>query len=229
MRYLQIDGVYSQELLTWAQGEGICAFGLDFRPKSFNFIQEYMAQELVASLEGRWQVALLFESTENPSIIGHIVDGIKKVAPPLAAIHLEILGPQHPFEWRQFARHEIPFYCQLDCLSLGEMDSQAFKVDPFQRGILLSHDDISSLAERDQLGQFCHHLEDLLKGPLFDQQVAYQTRFGDAPAPTFCELVQTHRRHVMIDGDVESAYRSPNYQKLTVEIEHQMRYLGAAW
>tara|TARA_Y100001954_G_scaffold46836_1_gene49048 strand:+ start:14017 stop:14709 length:693 start_codon:yes stop_codon:yes gene_type:complete len=76
---IRLDGIYSCETLDAARSMGLKSFQFDFRPRSLNFLQLHVFQEMINDIPDNQENFYLHFSNEKDFLIKKVVEDLNKV------------------------------------------------------------------------------------------------------------------------------------------------------
>ena len=71
---IRLDGIYNHETLEAARSMGVESFQFDFRPRSLNFLQLHVFQEMIDKLPKNKETFFLHFSNEKDFVVAKVVE-----------------------------------------------------------------------------------------------------------------------------------------------------------
>ena len=223
---VRIDGVYDLKTIRFLEEIGIDEYGLDFRPKSFNFIPEHQFLEIMESTYSHHKRYFLLFSAEKEFVVKKIVEDLQmtllkaNIPWPTANIFLDLSDMKDPKFCLQLG---VPFFIRItpDTKNLTDF------LTPMAKGIII---DFEHLKMVEKNGGPRGGIDSFIQGIHED----WQKRIGRHARPElalnldwFQEGILNHWdsrfdfKILPINNKVEYSYRRVNYQKMKIELKRE--------
>lgn len=204
-RNFRLEGIYNQLTLEALYKRGFDSWVFDMRPKSFNFVQQYVLNDCLKYLVStgvRHQVYLRFH-LEKDFMLKAIVEEAKNIVGPSDQITLALeLSDKTDCELAQSL--EYPFVWQTDL----RKDSPVLEMS-FFRGMVLSSSQIHWLASRNELGAFAQYINTQVReGGLADKDLIFSFDWTDDLMSSFLDFLPFKQFSLPLNSKVESHYRN---------------------
>ena len=207
---VRIEGIYGEQYVDLLAKEDICSFTLDFRPKSFNFLQHHIFLEILNSSRNRpTNIFLHFDQAPNFVIQKFIDDGksvLRSINPgcPIQLL-LEFSDAREITFYEQFAH---PFIWHWHPLA----DFEKILGCPHLKGVVFSYEQI--LKQYDQ-GRFDDFYKNICSNfiPQLKKKNCYiilAVDWSHELLPSVLEFMEVDIFSYPINKHVELAYRVPN-------------------
>ena len=197
----KITGIYDEETLVTPKKLGIRHFGFDFRPTSFNFIQQHLFNCLAEDQVGDDDQVYLHFSNEKYFVIDKIYNEAPLKKGPGGQVLLEFSDGLGVDFYRQF---ENPFIWHY----LPDHDIDALLSHPLMKGLVLDISFLKGLLERRQLESFALEFSELSR-KLRPQGIDLylNCKWDSNIFPSFLEYFSFSFITLPIDPSVERSYR----------------------
>ncbi len=214
---LQVNGIYSKEIVDTITSLDIKAIAPDFRPKSFQFIQEYRAKEIIEYAETRSalkELSLIFTPQEHPLVVERL---FATFSPLVSKLTLEFIGPP-PFNRElKSISSQIPYRVSLESFS----EAMSELAPGNCTGVLLS----ASLLQEKMSGSTIS-FEDFLRDVREQTrglQMIFIGQIYERPPARVLEMISIERLHLEIGREVESAYQVCDIERMKKELLMQVK------
>ena len=217
---IRIEGIYDKRTLEILREENINDFSFDFRPKSFNFLQQYRFMDIMASYYSPKKRYYCHFCDEAPNVIQKITTDLREAlglgGPPWAqSFFLEFSGHESPeamdahgmpFLWHYSPQH--PLAPILRC--------------QFLKGIVLEYEFLRKLHEEEMPYHFRQHFLESSASFLKERQgELFLRRSWDSDIfPSLYELLDFTVTSIPIDNKIENSYRRVDLQRMRREIKN---------
>lgn len=103
LKYM-VQGIYDERTLKIIKSEGINIFSFDFRPRSFNFIQEHIFLEIVKKNFSENDRLFLYFEKSNDYMISKLITDLKNYIPSMDNIYfifddIDLIDPNFEFNF----------------------------------------------------------------------------------------------------------------------------------
>ncbi len=211
---LQCNGIYDVEFWKFLNNlSEVSAIGIDFNPKSFNFLQEYKFLEwLELAYDDRKELVLHFANEKN-FVIEKIIGDARKIieqrahnAFPMNRVLLSFqeLSP----DLRSYDQFELGYYVEFDY----EIPVESYQQTEFLRGIIFDFSMLEIIHNSAEWDKFAIWLKDHLF-PLATQRrwkILLKSSWKANLFPSLFSLFKFDRIVLTIDSEVEKGYRQVN-------------------
>ena len=200
----RIEGVYGHEIIQTLKRLEIKHFGFDFRPTSFNFIQQHLFQELVSKHLDFSDSMYLHFCNEKDFVVEKIVNEIPQLQNSPTKIILEFSDSLSTDFYQKF---NLPFiwHYQLD------RELKDFLTLPTFQGLVLNISLIERAYNRGNLIDLASNLNAQIGAVRPNGIPLYLTRKWDSNVlPSFLEYFDFSITSLPVDSSVEICYRKTN-------------------
>ena len=214
---IRLDGIYNNETLEAARSMGVESFQFDFRPRSLNFLQLHVFQEMIDKLPKNKETFFLHFSNEKDFVVAKVVEDFKKSLERNSSGSEMILEFSDEKDAGFYDQFDVPFFWNYSPGSILEEVLQCYNLRGMVWSLDLLNDFDSSRSLElifdqfwDNYGQHIQRmkLKNLIRGvrPLnFLERVLNMMPFDFISLP--------------VDHHFESSYRNVNLSELRAEIE----------
>ncbi|OIQ16364.1 MAG: hypothetical protein BM556_14560 [Bacteriovorax sp. MedPE-SWde] len=210
MEIIKLSGIYDKRTLKMAQEIGVKFFEFDFRPRSFNFVQQYVLEEVLESVTSSDDIVSLHFQNEANFVVDNILNSFKDIAIKPQLVFSDTQSPvyydsfKRPYMW-----HHSP-----------DADLKAVLKSKYNMGIILSYGYLEDLHRLGTLQSFITNLYVQLKevGGL-NKTIGLKIDWDSNLAPSIFELVDFDFLDLPINDKVEVCYRNVDSTKLRRNIE----------
>ncbi len=213
---IRIEGLYDLRTVHKCQSLGIKHFHFDFRPRSFNFLQQYRYLELEKAFQTGESRYFHFEN-ESETMVQKFLDDL----PDRNNTFLQFSDDRGAEYYDQF---KTPFYWHYDPFAKQNIP----KSGQFIKGIILNFNDIQAIHGADQIYNFSSNLLGHTLG-LFEQKnlEIHLTIAWDANIfPSLLDLFSFKTISLPINNQVEICYRNVNLPKVEEGIKYFSNHFG---
>lgn len=200
----RLEGIYSLNSLQEFHHYGVRQWLFDLRPKSFNFIQQYVLNDCLKFLEqtGLDQDIYLRIQFEKDFMVDKIIKDLRDLG--LMSNQLKFF-----FELSEVSdiahaeRNSIPYLFHYDF----KKDSSAYSHSLLQ-GIILTHSDFERMQKSQQVGSFIQEMNGEISQGLFkDKVLGFSFDWHDDLQTSVIDFMPFTFYSLPINGKVESSYR----------------------
>ena len=214
---IRLDGIYNHETLDAARSMGVESFQFDFRPRSLNFLQLHVFQEMIDKLPKNKETFFLHFSNEKDFVVAKVVEDFKKALERSSSDSEMILEFSDEKDAGFYDQFDVPFFWNYSPGSTLEEVLQCYNLRGMVWSLDLLNDFDSSRSLElifdqfwDNYGQHIQRmkLKNLIRGvrPLnFLERVLNMMPFDFISLP--------------VDHHFESSYRNVDLGVLRAEIE----------
>ena len=212
---LRVEGIYNSETLKSLRDEGLSHFLFDFRPRSFNFIQIYVLEEIMKQHFNYSDNYILLFKDEPEFVVNKILDDIEKSvtennpqALGIDNIKLEFWDQKDTEYYDSFEKgYTVLFDPRLDVKSL--LSSRYFE------GFVFSSAWLKSLHEKNS---FIPVMTEFLKVYYADKnnrkKLCLKIDDVEDLFPSLSEYLDSDLKSFSIDQNLEVSYRHVDYPRL---------------
>ncbi|MBI2519116.1 MAG: hypothetical protein HYV97_01805 [Bdellovibrio sp.] len=207
---MRIEGIYGEKYIDILAQEGIDSFTLDFRPKSFNFLQHHIFLEILNSVKNRLaNIFLHFEQSPNFVIQKFVDDGTSVLGPitseGLTKLFLEFSDLREAEFYDQFAS---PFIWHWHPMA----DLEKMLGCTYLRGVVFPYEQILKLYHQGRFDDFykniCSSFIPQLKSK--NCYIILASDWLHEMLPSVLEFMDIDIFSYPINRHVELSYRVPN-------------------
>lgn len=217
---LKLNGHYDKATIKVAQSRGIKDFGFDFRPRSFNFLQNYKFVEILDEIyHPSHKYYLVFEK-ESDNVLNMFMEDVKKVFATRNA--LDQFDQQVFLEFTDF--REKSFYNSLPMGFYWRVENEQALQEVLRaenlRGLILSFDMLERLHKSGGLFKFIGTLGQGMRSHSEKIELGLDINWSADLFPSLFEFLQFDFYNLSINSQVESSYRNVDESKLI----HHLNY-----
>ena len=205
--HYRIDGIYDKKTLTHFQNWGVNSYSFDFRPRSFNFIQQYVFNNIVkTSIRNRDNVFLHF-CNEKDYIIEKIVKDTPLVKGKYSQLSLEFSDSLDVSFYEKF---QVPFLWHYR----SGRDLNEFLKSPFFIGLIIDINIITNIYETGQLREFSLDLgSEISLNQKNGVYLILKQEWTSQILPSYLELFDFEFFSLPINSMIETGYRQVDVAK----------------
>ena len=205
---LKIDGIYDARTLKFLKSHGVAHFGLDFNPRSMNFIQEYvLLEQLVPLLSENDFLTLSFTRSDDPMIDKVILDLTK------AGIKRENLSLEC-MEWKGLPEERgLHYYVVFD----PQLDSTLVQ-SPLFRGFVFPYGLFAEMQSTGKLQIFLSQFFKQFSSVTTEKEFVLRAEWSDDLFPSLTDMMDFDRLALPISSEIELCYRNVDLKKLEKEL-----------
>lgn len=208
---IRLEGLYDKRTIDLAYELGGVDLSFDFRPRSLNFIQQYLFLDILDSKrESINHFSLRYE--DEPDFM--VKDTLDKLSSTyFGPFHLEFSGNQNRSYYDSFEKPFIWHYRE-DAQDLSVYQSE------FLKGIVLPFSLLREKHEKGQFTNFVHNFYRLAHQCLLKNEgkLIVSLNWGDNIFPSLFEYFDIDQISLPIDTNVEACFRNVDKSKLQVAI-----------
>ena len=202
----RLEGIYNTQSLTFFMSFGVKNWSFDFRPKSFNFIQQYVFNDCLKLLQdslSTHSVSMRFLN-EKDFMVDKVINDLKEIS-PLKNLSFELSDIS---DVTHAERNNIPFYWHYDF----RLDSSVYK-NPLLKGIILSAADCQRMQASNSLGHFIIELSKLKSdGILKNQELILHFDWSQELMSSVLDFLPINTFSLPINHQIETGYRQVNQE-----------------
>lgn len=208
-KLLRLSGIYDKISLEQFIAQDVNKWVFDLRPKSFNFIQQYVLEDCIKYLQGTGlkHVVFLQIQHEKDFMLQKLLNDLKSFTPENGNIEL-LLDLSESQDVDLALKFNIPFLWNYDF-----KDDYGFLKNELFKGILINHSMLQRLSSGQQLGSF---VQDILlqkaNGFLKDKEIALAFDWTDDLHVSVLDFIKFDFYSLPINAKVETSYRNVNHQ-----------------
>ncbi|WP_155897078.1 hypothetical protein [Bacteriovorax sp. BSW11_IV] len=219
-RVMRLEGLYDKKTIQLLQTKANTALTFDFRPRSFNFIQQYLFLDFITVLKNS-TLPFSIQYENEPDFM--IKDTLQKLdAIYSGPVSLEFSDNQKCEYYEQFSRPFIWHY-NVQC-----SDISVFK-SPLLKGIVLNYSDIEDAHNKNILTSFVQNFYRLTHDVLLKRngQLILKLDWTSNVMPTLAEYFDFNVISVPVNSNVEICYRNVDQNKLQSSLESLKNFTNA--
>jgi len=202
----RLEGIYNTQSLSFFMSFGVKEWSFDFRPKSFNFIQQYVFNDCINLLQNSLathSVSMRFLN-EKDFMVDKIVNDLKEIS-PLKNITFEL---SETSDVAHAERNKIPFYWHYNF----RLDSAVYQ-NPLLKGIILSAADCQRMQESNTLGRFIIEFSKLKTEGMFkNQELILHFDWTQELMSSVLDFLPIDAFSLPINHQIETGYRQVNQE-----------------
>ncbi len=213
---IKIDGTYNQKTITMLEELKINDFSFDLRPKSFNFVQEYVLLDIIKTSFRPWNRYYLHFENEKEYVIKKILNDVKE-----AAIKTDSATAQMDNLFLEFSDGlDVLFYESFETPYLFHLDErhhlEDFLSSKYLRAINLSYSYLHHLQQSGKFGEFAGGFLKLVKKlePHRKVEVMLSMDWDEDVFPSLFHYLQFNVISLPLNNKVELSYRNIDYELL---------------
>lgn len=185
---------------------GVKDWSFDFRPKSFNFIQQYAFNDCLKILNSslsEHSVSMRFQF-EKDFMVDKIIDDLKEFY-PIKNLSFEL---SESADIVHSEKHQIPFYWHYDF----KLDSSVYK-NPLLKGIILSAADCQRMQATNSLGSFIIEFCKLQQEGIFKEvELLLHFDWTQELMSSVLDFLRINTYSLPINSQIETSYRQVNQE-----------------
>ena len=208
---ISVGGIYDLETISQLRHIHLNNFGFDFRPKSFNFLQQHLVVDILKKCHRSSDRYFFHFQNEKDYIIFEYINYLKKTVPFCNNFFLEFSDHMEPSYYEKFSH---PFYWYYQSESLFE--EIVFLSD--LQGIILPHSLLLRFYERGNLNDFISYFLRVLANKKMEVVLSLEWKYEISPF--IFELLNFDMISFSINQDVEYSYRNVNINLLKKELSY---------
>lgn len=228
---LRIEGIYDSRTLISLKELGINNVLFDLRPKSFNFIQEHILQDIIKeTFDPHLNFWLKFQN-EKDFVVNNILSDLRSTLNEVSDhslfyetkdFILEFCGNEDVLE---LDKYQVPFYYHV---SFDSNFKQIFN-SKYLQGIIVDGGLFKDLQERGQWDEYSHHLKnemvkrDRKHWDMAPLSIIYLSDWGEDIYPSLVEFLTPSYISLPINEKVEICYRNVDIFKAKEELVHFLK------
>lgn len=219
-RAMRLEGLYDKKTIQLIQSEANMALTFDFRPRSFNFIQQHLFLDFISTVKnGSHSFSIQYEN-EPDFMIKDTLEKLKKIYS--GPFRLEFSDNQKREYYEQF---ETPFIWHYN---LNTSDINVFK-SPLLKGVVLNYDDIYEAHNRGVLNSFVQNFYRLTHNVILKRQgeLILKLDWTSNIMPSIAEYFDFNTISVPVNSNVEICYRNVDQNKLQSSLTSLKNFTNA--
>ena len=222
---IRIEGIYDLRTMKQLQDfSEVKSFDFDFRPTSFNFLQQYkMLEILEASYDSKSQYFLHYRD-EKDFVIKKMIDDLKE----FFSTHFGSLGIINNFFLEFSDENEFSFYDQFDQNYYWHYNPKRtikeVRDAKYLKGICLDHSFLEDLHNKGQLYQFVQNFTQSFLPMMFQKKMGLILRvdWDDNIIPSLLDYFDFEFVSLSLNSKVEICYRNVDLNRM----KKGLNYLG---
>ena len=213
---IKIDGTYNQYTITMLEEMKINDFSFDLRPKSFNFVQEYVLLDILKEIYRPWNRYYLHFENEKEYVIEKILYDVKASAAETDGttdlIENILLEFSDGLPVQYYESFKTPYIFHLD----ERHRFEDFLASKYLRAVNLSYTYLHHLHQGGKLGEFAGSFLKLLKRLEQHQKIEVMLLrdWDEDIFPSLLHYFQFHVTSFPLNHKVELSYRNLDYELL---------------
>ncbi|OFZ22192.1 MAG: hypothetical protein A2202_03785 [Bdellovibrionales bacterium RIFOXYA1_FULL_36_14] len=213
---IKIDGTYNQYTITMLEEMKINDFSFDLRPKSFNFVQEYVLLDILKEIYRPWNRYYLHFENEKEYVIEKILNDVKasaiKTDNTTDLIENILLEFSDGLPVQYYESFKTPYIFHLD----ERHRLEDFLACKYLKAVNLSYAYLHHLHQGGKLGEFAGSFLKLLKRLEQHQKIEVMLLrdWDEDIFPSLLHYFQFHVTSFPLNHKVELSYRNLNYELL---------------
>tara|TARA_B100001971_G_C18268046_1_gene596671 strand:- start:108732 stop:109388 length:657 start_codon:yes stop_codon:yes gene_type:complete len=206
---IKINGVYSNEVVTFLKSLGVNNFGFDLRPTSFNFVQLHIIQDIV-KVNPNCTFTFLFQN-EKDFVIKELVNFVCHETPlQKEQVLLEFTDIHDIDSCESFEMNYIWHFSDLT-------NYRKILHAKYLRVISLSQNHMQDYQEKQQFFPLLKELYELKRpSNLLDLRI----NWTEAPGESIIDFIKPNLLTLEIDNSVQSSYRQLDNQIIQIHLSH---------
>lgn len=209
MDLIKLAGIYDKRTIKMAHEMGLKFFEFDFRPTSFNFIQQYVLEEILADIESTESIISLHFQNEANFMIDNILGSFKNSS---LRPQLVFSDTQNPAYYDSF---KTPYYWHYSL----DGDVKGVLRSGHNLGVILSYGLLEDLHRNGNLQNFISNFYSLLEQNSRGQKsIGLKIDWDSNLAPSILELVDFDFIELGVNNKIEVCYRNVDSTKLKKNI-----------
>lgn len=213
---IRVDGIYDLKTLKTARSLGLNLFQFDFRPKSFNFLQQHVFLDMLSKGVLSSETFFLHYSNEKDFVVFKMLEDLKNLSSSgkiSDQIFLEFSDELESFYYDQF---DVPFFWNF---SLGTSIEEVLKTYQL-RGIIWELPLMEDINHRYGLETFLSHFLDQYGENIRRMKLQMVLRVGRSLKllPLLFQLLPFDFISLPIDSSLELSYRNVNLEHFKKEV-----------
>ncbi len=218
---IRIGGIYDKRTLKSLIEQGITKFAFDFRPRSFNFLQQYIFIELMKEFFSSKHSYYLCYGVESSVMIQKNIDDLIKVFGEKLV--------RENFFLEFYSDEERDFYSQfglkfLQSLPLHVSFNNGVQTNDLWKGIILDYDLIRSLHENNNLLSLASNISTYSKKEQ-TFEIIFQVPWHEGIISSVFDYLPIKTLTLDISSQVEICYRNVSLPTVAQEIKYLHRQL----
>lgn len=207
---LVIDGIYDKRSYEFAQQSAKGIYGFDFRPRSFNFIQAHIIEELLKnSILLETDVIELHFENDSAVVVNSIIDQVK-------SLHSNIrlnFGTSSLHSKAQMEEYKRPFSILFDHQDVLVYEKA---LSAYCQSVVFSYEDLHKLSLMGQLNTFIiNFFSKVMKAKNEKFQVGIKLDWSSNVSTGIIESLDPDYLKFEITSQVERCYRNIDVPKLS--------------
>lgn len=199
---LKIGGIYDQRTLTFLLEKGINFFELDFRPRSFNFIQKHVVSDLLTRLQAMGNIHLHF-ANEADFMVNDILELVKANTKNYALVFSDFQTKAY------YESFNTPFYWHFR----SDVSYKDILSSKLCAGVVFDLEFLEDLLHKGSFEKFITNFYTTTQG--FDKEISIKLNWSKYPPAQIMESLSIQRLEMDINNLVEICYRNVDYNKMT--------------
>lgn len=208
---MRLEGLYDKKTIQVVQQEAKMGLTFDFRPRSFNFIQQYLFLDFISEVKKSTNEFSIQYENEPEFMINDTLEKLSKIF--YGNFLLEFSDNQTLSYYEQFKKPFLWHYSQ----HIG--DISVFK-SPLLKGIVLDYNLIKDAHESGKLNNFVQNFYRLTHDTLIRRsgQLILKMDWASDIMPSITEFFDFNCVSLPVNSNIEICYRNVDQNKLKTSI-----------
>lgn len=223
---IKIDGVYDKRTVRELDQVAIRDYGFDFRPLSFNFLQQYRFLELIDSCFSPLNRYFLHYSNERDYIVWKMINDLSSArSENMDGFHLEFSDQQDSSYYNQFG---LPYYWHY---SPQVNMKQVFLNFKYLKGIVIPFNIMEEIHQSGNFHNFTQNFHKSSYGPMMERKIELSLLldWDSNIFPSLLEFFDFDMFSFAINHKTEICYRNVDLKRVKNQINHCRRIHLQTW
>ena len=208
---LKFNGIYDKRTVKFLNENNVYNFSLDFRPRSLNFIQIHLAQQIVKSNETS-NFFLEFEN-EKEFVISKVLREISDLVPE-GKLYLEFSDHLESKFYEQF---NCPYYLHID--SLAKINSEYLSGRNL-KGVIFDGKFLASQHLNGSFSSLINNFYSIVKARSIDLELCIFKDWTLDLFPSIEAYFDFDKVCLPINSNIEKCFRNVDLNKIKSELKH---------
>jgi len=205
MELIKLAGIYDKRTMKMGLELGLNSFEFDFRPTSFNFIQQYVLEEIVKDVQDHNPIIAIHFQNEANFMVDNILSSFKdsSVSPRLV-----FSDTQNSTYYNSF---KTPFYWHYST----DGDVKGVLSSSYNEGVILSYGLLEDLHHKGNLQAFISNFYTMMRSSgSMNKKIGLKIDWDSNLAPSIFDLVDFDFIELSVNNKIEVCYRNVDSIKL---------------
>lgn len=210
---LRVEGIYDKRTVKRLLDNNLKIWSFDFRPTSFNFLQQYLFLDILKTFNGDHQSLFLHFQNEADFMIFDMLEKVKSAG--LSNFFLEFSDHHNVQYYNQFHH---PFWWVWD----NEGDLADIIRSPYLEGLFLPYSLLIAIEKNGRLNEFILTLRQFLTINPRKKTIplGLKIKWDDSISPSIFKLLPFEILSVGIGPKIEVCYRNVDLERMEKEISY---------